>query len=110
MSEDRIVYSSDGSGKNLVDKNAKNEVYEDVLPESVCLKLRIEKKGRGGKSVTVIYDLPHNPPYFKEVLKKLKSFCGCGGSLKEDTMEIQGDKREKVKQCLTKLGFAVKGH
>ena len=112
--ENEIVYSSDGSGKNLVGKKGKKgkkaqESSVDINPEEVCLKLRIEKKGRGGKAVTVIYELPENRPYFKKLLKELKNFCGTGGSQKESTLEIQGDQREKVREFLAKKGFKTKG-
>ena len=112
--ENEIVYSSDGSGKNLVSKKGKKgkknqKDFIEVKPEETCLKLRIEKKGRGGKAVTVVYELPDNQPYFKKLLKELKNFCGTGGSQKESTLEIQGDQREKVRDFLTKKGFKTKG-
>tara|TARA_B100000029_G_scaffold13038_1_gene13622 strand:+ start:47 stop:379 length:333 start_codon:yes stop_codon:yes gene_type:complete len=110
MSDDEnIVYSSDGSGKNLVNKKKKKETFSEVTPEETTLKLRIEKKGRGGKAVTVIYELPSNPPYFKKLLKELKNYCGTGGSQKKDHLEIQGDQRDKVREFLLKKGFKVKG-
>ena len=69
--------------------------------------MRIEKKGRGGKSVTVVLDLPNNPEYFKKLCKKIKSYCGSGGSYKDRTIEVQGDQRDKVQTFLEKLGFKV---
>ena len=112
--ENEVVYSIDGSGKNLINKKGKKEKKSkqnipEINPSETCLKLRIEKKGRGGKAVTVIYELPDNPPYFKKLLKDLKNFCGTGGSQKESTLEIQGDQREKVRDFLTKKGFKIKG-
>lgn len=113
MSNDdyKLVYSSDGSGKNLLEKsNKKNkEKFAQIEPSETILKMRIEKKGRGGKAVTVFYDYPENPPYFKRLMKELKNFCATGGSYKDDTFEIQGDQREKLKQYLEKKGFIVKG-
>jgi translation initiation factor 1 len=109
MSKNKILYSSDGSGKNLVKDQKEKKVFEDIIPEQICLKFRIEKKGRGGKDVTVIYELPHNPPYFKKLLKELKNFVGGGGSQKEDTLELQGDHRTKLKIYLEKKGFKTKG-
>ncbi|EQC52429.1 translation initiation factor [Bacteriovorax sp. DB6_IX] len=109
MSKGDIIYSSDGSGVNLVKKNKKKPVYQDIVPAQTTLKLRIEKKGRGGKSVTVIFELPENPDYFKKLAKKLKSHCGTGGSFKEGQIEIQGDQREKIRAFLIKEGFTIKG-
>ena len=47
--------------------------------------------GRGGKTVTVVFELPVNDPYFTELTKKLKALCGTGGSFKDNKIEIQGD-------------------
>ncbi len=109
MSKGRILYSSDGSGVNLVEKENKKVSYAAIIPNETILKLRIEKKGRGGKSVTVVYNLPNNPPFFKELTKKLKNHCGTGGSLKEDTIEIQGDQMGKIRDFLRSLEYQVKG-
>ncbi|EQC45269.1 translation initiation factor [Bacteriovorax sp. Seq25_V] len=105
----RILYSSDGSGVNLVEKNKTPASYADVVPSQTILKLRIEKNGRGGKSVTVIYNLPNNPPFFKELTKKLKNHCGTGGSFKDSTIEIQGDQMNKIREYLKGLSYQVKG-
>ena len=112
--ENEVVYSIDGTGKSLVNKKGKKDKksktnFPEIIPSEFCLKIRIEKKGRGGKAVTVIYELPDNPPYFKKLLKELKNFCGTGGSQKESTLEIQGDQRNKVRDLLTKKGFKIKG-
>ena len=79
--------------------------------KGLIAKLRIEKSGRGGKSVTVIYDLPQDPEYLMGLAKKLKSQLGTGGTYKPDanTVEIQGDHRPKIKEILVALGFQVKG-
>lgn len=77
-------------------------------PDEHTLKIRLEKNGRGGKTVTVVFELPVNEEYFKGVEKKLKAMCGTGGSFKNNVIEIQGDHREKIKPFLEKLGFKVK--
>lgn len=111
MGENRIVYSSDGSGKNLAQNKKKKDAadYPAIDPAKTTLKLRLEKKGRGGKTVTVVYSLPDNPPYFKALLKELKNQCGTGGTGKGDSLEIQGDYLERVRELLVKKGFLVKG-
>jgi translation initiation factor 1 len=72
-------------------------------------KLRMEKTGRSGKTVTVIYGLPQNEELLKNLSQELKRACGCGGAVAEDGIELQGDLRERVRELLTKKGFAVKG-
>lgn len=109
MSKGDIIYSSDGSGVNLVKKKSKKVVYKDIVPSETTLKLRMEKKGRGGKTVTVVYELPENPDYFKKLAKKLKSHCGTGGNFKNGQIDIQGEQREKIRAFLEKEGFQVKG-
>jgi len=69
----------------------------------------MEKKGRGGKTVTVVYDLPQNDQFLKELSQDLKKACGTGGTVAEGGIELQGDFRERVRDILTKRGYVVKG-
>lgn len=75
--------------------------------------LRIEKAGRGGKTVTVIDGLPKTEPFLKETTKKLKNRCGSGGTYslegREGVIEIQGDKRELVRAYFAAEGVKTKG-
>jgi len=71
--------------------------------------MRMEKKGRGGKTVTVIYGLPNNDQFLEDLCSDLKKACGCGGSTTEDGVELQGDLRDRVRANLEKKGFVVKG-
>jgi translation initiation factor 1 len=74
---------------------------------------RLEKNGRGGKTVTVIDQLPKNEIFLKELTKELKSKCGTGGTYlmdgKDGVVEIQGDKRVQIKALLEKKGIKYKG-
>jgi translation initiation factor 1 len=69
----------------------------------------MEKKGRGGKTVTVVYDLPNNAGFLKELAQELKRACGTGGAVSDNTIELQGDLRERVRDHLNKKGWLVKG-
>ncbi len=82
---------------------------DEALPARIVAKLRIEKSGRGGKTVTVVYDLPMNRPFLKELAGELKRACGAGGTVVENTVEIQGDLRDRVRAVLAKKGWTVKG-
>ena len=59
--------------------------------------------------MTVVYDLPRNSAFLKELCAELKRACGTGGAVREDTVEIQGDLRERVREVLAKKGYAIKG-
>ena len=82
---------------------------DEGVPEKIVAKLRVEKSGRGGKTVTVVYDLPKNQPFLKTLASELKRACGAGGSVVDDTVEIQGDLRDRIRAALTKKGWTVKG-
>ena len=69
----------------------------------------MEKKGRGGKAVTVVYDLPNNETFLKELSQELKRACGAGGTVVEGGVELQGDLRDRVREILLKKGYRVKG-
>jgi translation initiation factor 1 len=81
----------------------------ETVPDRVVAKLRIEKAGRGGKTVTVVYDLPRNAAFLKELAQDLKRACGTGGAVGDGTVELQGDLRDRVRDALRKRGFIVKG-
>lgn len=72
------------------------------------LKIRVEKKGRGGKAVTVLYNLPMSKEEAKELKSTLSSKLGCGATVKNGTIEIQGSSVEKVKDILKHLGIDYK--
>jgi translation initiation factor 1 len=79
------------------------------LPARIVAKLRTETTGRGGKTVTVVYDLPQNQAFLKELAGELKRACGAGGAVVENTIEIQGELRDRIRALLTKKGWIVKG-
>lgn len=72
------------------------------------LDLKREKSGRGGKTVTVVYGMQNIELREREqLLKKMKSSCGVGGTLKGGTLEVQGDNRVAVQKILEEVGFQV---
>ena len=75
----------------------------------IVAKLRMEKKGRGGKTVTVVYALPQTEAFLKELAQELKRACGTGGAVADNTIELQGDLRDRVREYLAKKGWTVKG-
>jgi translation initiation factor 1 len=81
----------------------------EPLPARITVKLRLEKKGRGGKSVTVAYGLPNNDAFLKGLASELKRACGVGGTVIESGVEVQGDLRGRLREVLSKKGWMVKG-
>jgi translation initiation factor 1 len=82
---------------------------DEAVPVRVVAKLRVEKAGRGGKTVTVVYDLPRNAAFLKDLAQELKRACGVGGTVGEGAIELQGDLRERLRELLLKKGFGVRG-
>lgn len=79
------------------------------VPATIVAKLRLERAGRGGKTVTVVYDLPDNQAFLKDLAAELKRTCGVGGAVAGTTVELQGDQLARVRPLLAKKGWTVKG-
>ncbi len=67
-----------------------------------------ETKGRKGKGMTVITGVPLHPEGLKDLAKTLKQKCGTGGTVKDRTIEIQGDHRDLLMAELEQRGYTVK--
>lgn len=81
----------------------------EPVPDRPVAKLRMEKKGRAGKTVTVVFGLPNNTSFLADLSRDLKRACGVGGSTTEDGVTLQGDVRDRVRDLLGARGFVVKG-
>ena len=79
------------------------------MPARITCALRLEKKGRGGKSVTVVANLPRNAEFLAALAAELKRACGTGGTAADGAVEIQGDQRERLRQLLVAKGWVVRG-
>lgn len=96
-----FVYSTDPNFRF----EEENENHETLEPAQQKLKIRLETKHRGGKAVTLVEGFIGSDEDREELGKKLKNFCGTGGSAKDGEMIVQGDQRDKVMQWLLKNGY-----
>ena len=97
---DKPVFSTD---KNQdVERKQSHKKGWDIHP-GPC-RYRLEKKGRGGKTVTVLYDLPFSKSEAKKLMKDLQALAGVGATLKDGTVELQGDQSQVVEKHFQGLG------
>lgn len=124
MKNTKLVWSDDPKDKHLVDGKGISKKREtpgqgsefgafDPKSRNFVAVFRLEKNGRGGKTVTVIDALPKNELFLKDLTKEIKTKCGVGGTYsmdgKDGLIEIQGDKRVSIKELFEKRGFKFKG-
>jgi translation initiation factor 1 len=102
-----VVYSTE-RGDLRSEEARRLPKRRSLPPEEQTAAIRREKKGRGGKEVTVIYDLQLTPDDMKTLAKTLKQKCGTGGTIKDGIIEIQGEQREVVAAELQRLGYKTK--
>ena len=98
-----LVYSTDPNFKPAEDQD---EEVPTLLPAQQKLRIRLDTKQRAGKAVTIISDFIGNVQDREELGKKLKTFCGTGGSVKGNEIIVQGDNRDKILQWLQKNGYS----
>ena len=93
------------NNNNIKNGDIKDKVFEG---QSKKIKIHKEKKGKKGKTVTVISGFrSENTSQIGILLKKLKVYCGTGGSLHDQGIQLQGDMQEKVKFFLRKEGYGI---
>jgi translation initiation factor 1 len=90
-------------------KCSSRSARDEPVPAKLTAKLRLEKAGRGGKTVTVVFALPKNTEFLKNLAQELKRVCGTGGTAADEGVELQGDQRDRVRVYLQQKGYTVKG-
>lgn len=99
-----LIYSTN---KNIK-LNSEETENETLLPGQQMLKVWLESKHRGGKTVSLIKGFIGTEEAMNELCKLLKSKCGTGGSVKDGEIIVQGDHREKIINILIEKGFKAK--
>lgn len=112
----RIVYSTGvgrvcpGCGWPAIDcKCSKPGTQNAEVHTRITARLRLEKAGRGGKSVTVVDGLPQNTEFLAELAAALKKACGTGGTIRTGAVELNGDVRDRIRPLLAARGYTIKG-
>jgi translation initiation factor 1 len=87
---------------------------QEALPDRVShdgkgkvVRVVLDRKGRKGKTVTIVAGLQHNPETMEKIARLLKQHCGAGGTVKEGTIEIQGDNRGRVIDKLRFMNYVI---
>lgn len=80
----------------------------EAAVKPITVKVGRETKGRRGKGVTTVWDIPLDESGLEELAAKLKQKCGTGGTVKDGRIEIQGDQRDRLTTVLESLGYRVK--
>lgn len=98
-----LVYSTN------INFKLSEDVTDDIntlSPAQQNLRIRLDARQRAGKTVTLIQGFEGKEADLEDLGKKLKSYCGTGGSVKENEIIIQGDNRDKVLLWLQKQGYS----
>ena len=114
---DRLVYSSDGGRVNTCPTCG--QPYKQCRCDAPAagpaakksdgiVRVMRDRKGRGGKTVTVIDGMMGSEAELTTLAQQLKKLCGSGGTVKEGIIEIQGDHCDTVQAKLSALGYKVK--
>lgn len=113
MTKSVLVYSTDASKSKCPvcgQYDCRCEKTEDkpLALTGQSARIRIDRAGRKGKSVTIIEGLRVNPSHLAEIAKTIKQKLGVGGTAKEGRIEIQGEQRDKVAVVLRDMGVKIK--
>jgi len=100
---DRVVYSEFGTSAAATER-----AVPDLPPHQQDVRVQVSRKGRKGKSVTIISGFSHQPETLKALAKKLKAQCGSGGTVADNTIEIQGEHAPKLVALLIEKGYKAK--
>lgn len=98
-----LVYSTDPNFKLTEEK----EEFSETIPAAQQkLRIRLDTRHRAGKAVTLVDGFIGKDTDREDLGKKLKTYCGTGGSVKDGEIIVQGDNRDKVMQWLIKNGYS----
>ena len=101
-----VVYSTNPDYQYQYENDG--EQAETLPPSQQRLHVRMERSGRGGKTVTVVDNFVGTDDDLQDLGRTLKTKCGVGGSVKDGQIIIQGDFRERIVTLLKEYGYQAK--
>jgi len=107
--KNKLIYQEFGNNQNALERPG---IQEQLSPQDQNPRIQASRKGRKGRTVTIITGLVEQHETLEILLKQLKNHCGTGGTLKNNDanseIEIQGDHSQKILLILLKLGYKAK--
>lgn len=111
---EKLLKASGFSEQQMEDARNENEAAGAATDSAAArrvqkekLSIAIEKKGRGGKTATIIYGFRCGDAELRDIASRLKNLMGCGGSCRDGEILLQGNRREEAAEKLRCLGFKV---
>ena len=106
--DDRIVWSSEHGDRRGKRERPRSGGARPSDPADGVVRVRREKKGRGGTTVTTLSGVGGSDADRRELLRELKQRCGCGGTARDDLLELQGDRVDAVLEALAERGLRAR--
>lgn len=112
--DSELAYSTNPS-ENKANSTSKSKdathssqgIHQGASSKDIRAKMRLESKGRGGKQVTVLFELSIGEPLARDLLSSLQNLLGTGGTFKDGNIEIRGDVRNRVAEYFAKQGWKL---
>ena len=101
---DRVVYSEFGNPSSAAFERG----VQELPPNQQTIRVQASRKGRKGKTVSVIIGFQLKPESLTALAKQLKAQCGSGGTAKDNVIEFQGDHAQKLVELLMEKGYRAK--
>ncbi len=103
----KLVYSTDHAVLRA-EKPVEKALQANTPAAQQKVTVRVDRKGRGGKTVTIVDGLQIPQKKMEELLKQFKMKLGTGGTIRDTSLEIHGDHRDVLIPALEKMGYAPK--
>lgn len=111
LKSDSPLEANNAQANNAKTNNTENKTAEQKTGydgKPVTLTVALDTKGRKGKAVSCIRGFQSSPAELEQLAQTLKKLCGSGGSVGDNTIELQGNHVQRLKQKLAEWGYRVK--